>query len=58
LDGSGFTWDIGGHVLFSHYPYFDEVVNEALKGYDIFGRAGAHPQYLSLSVSEQYSPSS
>lgn len=32
LDGSGFTWDIGGHVLFSHYSYFDEVVKEALGG--------------------------
>jgi UDP-galactopyranose mutase len=24
-DERGFTWDIGGHVLFSHYPYFDAV---------------------------------
>lgn len=31
-DASGFTWDIGGHVLFSHYDYFDRVVEEALKG--------------------------
>lgn len=29
-DGKGFTWDIGGHVLFSHYPYFDQAVAEAL----------------------------
>ena len=21
----GFTYDIGGHVLFSHYPYFDAL---------------------------------
>lgn len=21
----GFTWDIGGHVMFSHYPYYDGV---------------------------------
>jgi len=29
-DEVGFTWDIGGHVLFSHYPYFDKVVGESL----------------------------
>lgn len=32
VDEQGFTWDIGGHVLFSHYPYFDRVVAEALGG--------------------------
>lgn len=29
-DKNGFTWDIGGHVLFSHYDYFDRAVAEAL----------------------------
>ena len=29
-DDSGFTWDVGGHVLFSHYDYFDYAVAEAL----------------------------
>lgn len=29
-DDKGFTWDIGGHVLFSHYEYFDQAVDEAL----------------------------
>lgn len=29
-DENGFTWDIGGHVLFSHYDYFDKAVAEAL----------------------------
>jgi protoporphyrinogen oxidase len=29
-DDQGFTWDIGGHVLFSHYDYFDAAVEEAL----------------------------
>ncbi|MDX2147052.1 MAG: FAD-dependent oxidoreductase [Planctomycetota bacterium] len=24
-DSAGFTWDIGGHVMFSHYTYYDEV---------------------------------
>jgi len=26
----GYTMDIGGHVVFSHYPYFDKVVEDAL----------------------------
>ena len=30
LDNTGFTWDIGGHVLFSHYDYFDKAVAEVL----------------------------
>src|SRR3954453_6474861 len=24
-DEVGFTWDIGGHVMFSHYKYYDDV---------------------------------
>jgi protoporphyrinogen oxidase len=32
VDDKGFTWDIGGHVLFSHYDYFDKAVAEALGG--------------------------
>jgi len=30
IDSVGFTWDLGGHVLFSHYPYFDQVMDLAL----------------------------
>ena len=30
IDDQGFTWDVGGHVLFSHFDYFDQVVAEAL----------------------------
>jgi protoporphyrinogen oxidase len=29
-DEHGFTWDIGGHVQFSHYDYFDVAMKEAL----------------------------
>lgn len=30
IDGRGFTWDIGGHVQFSHYDYFDQLMEKAL----------------------------
>ena len=31
-DAQGFTWDIGGHVVFSHYPYFDTLLDSLLGG--------------------------
>jgi protoporphyrinogen oxidase len=30
VDKQGFTWDIGGHVQFSHYEYFDRAMEEFL----------------------------
>ena len=30
-DENGFTWDLGGHVQFSHYEVFDEYMNRALE---------------------------
>ncbi|MEO7963221.1 MAG: FAD-dependent oxidoreductase [Gemmatimonadaceae bacterium] len=30
VDSQGFTWDLGGHVLFSHFKYFDRLMTEAL----------------------------
>lgn len=30
VDAQGFTWDMGGHVLFSHYRYFDALMDTAL----------------------------
>lgn len=30
IDDKGFTWDIGGHVQFSHYQYFDDLMIKAL----------------------------
>ncbi len=29
-DDAGFTWDLGGHVQFSHYEYFDRLMDELL----------------------------
>ncbi len=29
-DSSGFTWDIGGHVQFSHYKYFDILLDSLM----------------------------
>lgn len=30
VDGDGFTWDIGGHVHFSHYGYFDRLLEDLI----------------------------
>jgi protoporphyrinogen oxidase len=32
-DSAGFTWDIGGHVMFSHYKYYDDCF-DTLMGRD------------------------
>lgn len=31
-DDAGFIWDHGGHVMFSHYTYFDDLVERMLRG--------------------------
>jgi len=36
-DKHGFVWDEGGHVIFSHYPYFDQLVDRML-GQEVHGR--------------------
>jgi protoporphyrinogen oxidase len=30
VDEHGFTWDLGGHVQFSHYDYFDDLMDDLL----------------------------
>jgi protoporphyrinogen oxidase len=30
LDSAGFTWDLGGHVVFSHYGEFDALLSETM----------------------------
>jgi protoporphyrinogen oxidase len=29
-DNKGFLWDLGGHVLFSHYDYYDQLMDRLL----------------------------
>lgn len=31
-DDQGFTYDIGGHVMFSHYAYYDDLVDKLMGG--------------------------
>jgi protoporphyrinogen oxidase len=30
VDENGFTWDLGGHIKFSHYSYFDDLMRQLL----------------------------
>jgi protoporphyrinogen oxidase len=32
IDPAGFTWDLGGHVVFSHFNAFDELLDEVMGG--------------------------
>src|SRR5437588_1349870 len=32
VDAAGFTWDLGGHVVFSHFGEFDALLHEAMNG--------------------------
>jgi protoporphyrinogen oxidase len=31
-DAAGFTWDLGGHVVFSHYGEFDALLHDVMNG--------------------------
>ena len=33
IDEKGFTWDIGGHVIFSHYQYFNDLIDAGSVAY-------------------------
>ncbi|MDP6934765.1 MAG: NAD(P)-binding protein, partial [Myxococcota bacterium] len=30
VDENGFLWDMGGHVVFSHYRYFDDLLDHCV----------------------------
>src|SRR5437588_1430153 len=32
VDSAGFTWDLGGHVVFSHFGEFDALLRETMNG--------------------------
>jgi protoporphyrinogen oxidase len=32
IDSAGFTWDLGGHVVFSHFGEFDALLEEVMNG--------------------------
>ncbi|KAK8854474.1 hypothetical protein IAR55_003212 [Kwoniella newhampshirensis] len=34
ITDEGFYFDVGGHVIFSHYAYFDDAIDRALPGED------------------------
>ncbi|XP_038065096.1 uncharacterized protein LOC119735468 isoform X2 [Patiria miniata] len=38
-DDKGFLWDVGVHVVFSHYTYFDRVLNTAVPEWNYRRRA-------------------
>lgn len=38
VDEQGFTWDLGVHVTFSHYRYFDQLLDEAVKDWNYHAR--------------------
>ena len=38
-DKNGFLWDMGGHVVFSHYTYFDQSLDEAVPEWNMRTRA-------------------
>ena len=45
-DRDGYTWDVGGHVVFSHYQAFDRLLDELLlEGGDEL--AGVYRAYVS-----------
>jgi protoporphyrinogen oxidase len=48
----GFTWDIGGHVLFSHYPLFDGVMDEVLP----VNERLVHQRIASVKVGDRFIP--
>ena len=50
-DKQGFTWDIGGHVVFSHYPYFDALL-DTLLGSDY----NEHMRICRIRMAERWTP--
>ncbi|HLZ37431.1 MAG TPA: NAD(P)-binding protein, partial [Mycobacteriales bacterium] len=39
-DPAGFTWDLGGHVIHSHFPLFDDVIARVVDDWSFPRRSG------------------
>lgn len=57
VDEQGFTWDIGGHVHFSHYPHYDSVLDHALgtDGWNTLARRASirmHDRFIPYPIQE------
>jgi len=50
-DEAGFTWDLGGHVIHSHYEVFDRAVNSVMGG-DIL----RHDRAAFIRVADRWVP--
>lgn len=50
-DENGFTWDIGGHVVFSHYEYFDRLM-DSLMGADRL----VHQRICNIRMEDRWVP--
>ena len=47
----GFLFDMGGHVIFSHYQYFDELIDAAIgELQSCFARCRLYNKYLVLHL--------
>lgn len=51
VDEKGFTWDLGGHVIFSHYEYFDALLDNLLAEQWLF-----HKREASVWLYDQFIP--
>jgi protoporphyrinogen oxidase len=50
-DSKGFRWDLGGHVIFSHYKYFDNLLENIL-GSDYL----VHKRYAWIRTMDRWIP--
>lgn len=50
-DSEGFTWDLGGHIIYSHYAYFDAVLAMVMGG-DVL----QHPRKSWVWLAERFIP--
>lgn len=50
-DSEGFTWDLGGHIIYSHYEYFDTVLATVM-GKDLL----QHPRKSWVWMADRFFP--